>query len=374
MVPTRRDAFIRRLTVSATLLTLTFLLLTTVRDIPVFTQNVYLPFSRTVSGWLGVLFSFTTYAAAEVLLVMAAAAAVFCLFRSIIRSVRERTVWPLAIWGAGAVQVAVGTVFIFILLWGGTYYSEKLETRLDLTAGQKNEEILYETALRHLEDVIRYTALVPRNESGEVDAGGFDALAPEAARAMRSLMDANPGVFGKAVVAPPKRFLFTPIYGMLGISGIYSPFTGEAIVNTVNTDPFLPSVMTHELAHRLGFAAEEDANFIAYLACMASGQTIFRYSGALMAYTYCFNAITDPVYKHNLWMQHLVEAEESMEDVRRNREGWDEYDGPLREVSEAVNDAYLQTMGQEEGVKSYGRVVDLLIALYISEEHDKTLR
>jgi hypothetical protein len=159
---------------------------------------------------------------------------------------------------------------------------------------------------------------------------------------------------------------------MLGIAGVYIPFTGEAIVSTINTDPFLPSVMTHELAHRLGFAPEDDANFIAYLACMESEEPILRYSGSLMAFNYCFNALTNQEYRRAVWNRLGEEDAEVLRDFERNREAWRRYERPvLREAAAAVNNTYLQTMGQEEGVKSYGRVTDLLIALYLSGQEEE---
>ena len=38
------------------------------------------------------------------------------------------------------------------------------------------------------------------------------------------------------------------------------------------------------------------------------------------------------------------------------------YESRLGDVQERVNDAYLKTQGQREGVQSYGRMVDLLLA------------
>ena len=38
------------------------------------------------------------------------------------------------------------------------------------------------------------------------------------------------------------------------------------------------------------------------------------------------------------------------------------YESRLGEVQERVNDAYLKTQGQADGVRSYGRMVDLLLA------------
>ena len=362
----KRTRLIRAAAGSAALLASAFLLPAIIRRSASFAQSVYAPFSRVVSGLLGTLFSFSSYAAAEALLVMAASAAVFFLVRAAVRSARDRSGWPLLLCVSDAVLLAAGVYFLFILLWGGAYYAPKLESRLGLQTGPQDEEILFQTAARLLEDVLLYAELVPRDGSGAVSAGGFDALAPEAARSVKALAGRYPGLFGKAAVPPPKRAFSYPVLGMLGISGIYVPFTGEAVVNTVNTDPFLPSVMCHEMAHRLGFAPEEDANLVAYLACMESGEPIFRYSGALMAFTYCNNAITDPRHRSLLWS--ALSEGPAPEDYRRNREAWARYDGPLRETAEAVNNAYLQSMGQSEGVRSYGRVVDMLIALYLEEQ------
>ena len=40
---------------------------------------------------------------------------------------------------------------------------------------------------------------------------------------------------------------------------------------------------------------------------------------------------------------------------------WQQYKGPMARTSARVNDAYLQFNGQEEGINTYGRMVDLLI-------------
>ncbi|MDR0325242.1 MAG: DUF3810 domain-containing protein [Oscillospiraceae bacterium] len=368
MLPKRRVHLILSVTLSAALLIAAVLLTAAVRHSGAFAQSVYLPFSRAVSGLLGTLFSFSSYTVAEALLVTAAAALAGCLIRSVVHTVRERSAMPLLLWLSGVVLSASGIYFLFILLWGGTYHAPKLESRLGLRTGPQEEEMLFQTASRHLEDVLLYAELVPRNADGEAGAGGFSALAPESARAMKSLMARYPELFGKAAVSPPKRAFSYPVLGMLGISGIYVPFTGEAVVNTISTDPFLPSVMCHELAHRLGFAPEEDANLVAYLACMESNEPIFRYSGALMAFTYCYNALSSQQYRSLLWSRLAEESEETVDDYRRNREEWVKYESPLRQAAEAVNNAYLQSMGQADGVRSYGRVVDMLIALYIEEQ------
>lgn len=44
-----------------------------------------------------------------------------------------------------------------------------------------------------------------------------------------------------------------------------------------------------------------------------------------------------------------------------NHEFWEQYEGTAAEVQEKVNDVYLKVNGQAEGVRTYGRVVDLMV-------------
>ena len=47
-----------------------------------------------------------------------------------------------------------------------------------------------------------------------------------------------------------------------------------------------------------------------------------------------------------------------------NTEYWGRYKGKVAEVSTAVNNSTLEFHGVEDGVKSYGRVVNLMLAWY----------
>ena len=56
------------------------------------------------------------------------------------------------------------------------------------------------------------------------------------------------------------------------------------------------------------------------------------------------------------------------ENLRRDLEYysrfWDKYEGRTSEVAEKVNDTYLKSNRQVDGIKSYGRMVDLLLAYH----------
>src|SRR5207249_4127597 len=77
----------------------------------------------------------------------------------------------------------------------------------------------------------------------------------------------------------------------LGISGIFCPFTGEPNVNTTLPEPDVPFAACHELAHAHGFAREDEANYVGYVACIRHPDPDFRYSGLLAASLYAMNAL-----------------------------------------------------------------------------------
>ena len=64
-----------------------------------------------------------------------------------------------------------------------------------------------------------------------------------------------------------KPSLFSYLGNYLGFQGYYNPFSGEAQVNTTIPRFLEPFVTAHEIAHQLGYAKENEANFVAFLAC-----------------------------------------------------------------------------------------------------------
>ena len=115
------------------------------------------------------------------------------------------------------------------------------------------------------------------------------------------------------------------------------------------------------MSHLRGFMEEEEANFIAYLACIHSDKKEFQYSGNLLAWIYAMNALYEG--DRDIWKSVRTELNVEVEaDLEANRDYWKQYEGPVAEVSNKVNDTYLKANGQEDGVRSYDRMVDLLVA------------
>lgn len=176
-------------------------------------------------------------------------------------------------------------------------------------------------------------------------------------------MNEEYGVFDYKV-ALPKPIFFSYFMSYTDLVGVYSPLTMETNINIDVADYSIPSTMNHELAHAYGFMREDEANFIAYLASMKSDNIDFQYSGTMLALIHAGNQLSrkSPEAYNKLWDMY---NEGVIKDLRANSVYWAQFaDNKISEVSNAINDTYLKVNNQEDGVQSYGRMVDLLLAEY----------
>lgn len=161
----------------------------------------------------------------------------------------------------------------------------------------------------------------------------------------------------------PKPVIGSQIMSMADLVGVYFPFTFEANVNIDVPGYVIPSAMLHELAHFKGFMREDEANFISYAACVSSGNDDFAYSGIMLALIHSINALYS-ADRDAYWDVMDSLDKRVLADFKANDEYWRRFEGPVADVSEMVNDVYLKTNRQAAGVKSYGQMVDLLLAEY----------
>ena len=82
----------------------------------------------------------------------------------------------------------------------------------------------------------------------------------------------------------PKQLAFSAFLSVENLTGIYSPCTVEANYNQDMTPYNIPFTACHELSHLRGFMQEEEANFIAWLACKDAPETELQYSGSMLAW------------------------------------------------------------------------------------------
>ncbi len=186
------------------------------------------------------------------------------------------------------------------------------------------------------------------------------SVGKEAVRSMKELSKTNESL--KGYTPDPKPILSSKAMSSLHLSGIFSPFTIEANYNRDIPDYLVPFTMGHELAHLKGYMPEEEAGFIGYLTCMASDVPEFRYSGALNGLIYALNALY-AYGDQDTYAQVVSQLPEQVKlELQNNHEYWKAFEGKAAQVASKANDYYLKANAQEDGVRSYGKMVDLLIA------------
>ena len=57
--------------------------------------------------------------------------------------------------------------------------------------------------------------------------------------------------------------------------------------------------------------------------------------------------------------------EEVLKDLQRQSNYWANYEGKASEVASDAYDSFLKGYGDEDGIQSYGTVVDMLITYYL---------
>jgi hypothetical protein len=249
---------------------------------------------------------------------------------------------------------------LFLLLWGFNYYRQPLAYSIGYTIEESTVADLKDLCSNLIDKTNQLRSKTKENKAGIMYLDdGFNGAANRAAIGYQNLSAKYPifkGSYGK-----PKGVIFSRQLCYTGIAGMYFPYTGEANVNKLVPDFMLPSTISHEMAHQRGFAREDEANFIAYLTCKSHKDIDFQYSGYLLATIYSMNAL----YKHDIdsYNELILRYNEGVKrDMKYHSDFWKQFEGPAEELQEKVNDTYLKSNKQADGIYSYGRMVDLLLA------------
>ncbi|MBO5448742.1 MAG: DUF3810 domain-containing protein [Ruminococcus sp.] len=175
----------------------------------------------------------------------------------------------------------------------------------------------------------------------------------------------------------PKSIMCSFFMSQMDLMGIYFPFSMEANYNDDMFKAKLPNTVCHELAHTKGYIQEDEANFIAFIACDRSDNVEYRYSGYLSALTQVRNKIFEYASDEKKSEFDSRISSKVWADISANWDYWDSvkeaedtvFDSEkVSEVSDKAMETSLQLNGVEDGKKSYGRMVDLMLNYYYSED------
>lgn len=353
-------------------------------------------FATGIYKWLSRGLSFLTgwipFSLMELIIVVGPVVLVALIIRQIVRAVKiKKPVYRVAENVRGTIEIQsvgiqrflllmtmlqnilclVSVIFFgYVILCGVNYHRYPVSYHFGLSVENSSVEEL-EGLFVELAD----TAAELRAELTTEDENGVyvlpyseKTLGKEAKKAYELLAKEYP-LFGGNYPAP-KPVFFSRLMSYTEITGVFTPWTMEANVN-IDISPYsIGSTMCHELAHLRGFMREDEANYISYRACMASGDPNLKYSGVMLALIYTGNALygQNPERYYVLGGEHYSAA--VVKDMLANNEYWELFDKPVvgdttvGDIAEKVNDTYLKMNEQTDGTKSYGRVVDLLLAEY----------
>lgn len=348
---------VRHLMGAGSSLALTALLVAAARFIPDLWFSFYTGFSRRAIGAIGAFTARVPLCVWECL----AGALVAAGLISLIVCLKKRRFLS---WLTGLLELVCLLVFLFVGLWGLNHFAPPLSEQLGMEVGQYTQQQLADAGTYYARMASLYAAQMERDEAGDLALPEFARQSELAVESYELLAATNDRFSGAASTVKP--LLLSEGFGYLGITGVYVCLTGESSVSRAEYPASLSFTMCHELAHSLAFAAEDEANFCAFLACEQSPSPILRYSGYYNAFVYCYNALhkADPAAAQTLWSAC---SEEVLHDCRVHVEYNQQYEGKVQDAAQKVNDTYLKAF-HEEGVQSYGLVADYLIAHYLALE------
>lgn len=256
----------------------------------------------------------------------------------------------------------LGVLFFFYAAFCGVNYTRtSFAESSGLPVKERSTEELYSLCVSLAEDANALRDELPEAIDGTMQThfSSQEERRWAASEAFNTLEDEFPTLWSASIA--PKSIFLSEGMCYLKITGIYMPLTVEANVNTAIRPDELAATMCHELSHLRGYMEEAEANFIAYLACLKSDDKEFQYSGTLLALIHAKNALYKADPDKNAEINVLL-SDGVKRDLTARNAFWQQYETPVAEVAESINDGYLKLNQQSDGVNSYGRMVDLLLA------------
>jgi hypothetical protein len=343
------------------------LLYTFLPNLPGFTETVISKYIfRIVSIPIGFITSLLPFSITEICAILALPATVTLLvlfIRSLVRS-KNRVKTSLR---AGKIVGWVLSIalLLYIILHGANFYRQTASDIMNLNTSPKSAELLQQLCI----DLAKRASL--ERENLKEDSNGISVLSQSLSKTLsqagdgyKTLQKDYPFLWGAVNRAKPVQL--SHWWSYTGITGMYFPFTVEANVNIDQPDLDIPATAAHEIAHTRGFAREDECNFYACLSCFVSPSVDYRYSGTLMAYVYCSNALY--AYDTEMWSDAYKHLSDGVKrDIAERGRYWKQFEGKVQKTAEKVNDSFIQSQGVDDGVLSYNRVVELLLAFYEKE-------
>lgn len=301
---------------------------------------------RYVFGWLPFSFGDLFYALAIIYMIR-------WLIRNRRRFTKDTKHWFLDVFSFISIFY-----FAFHLFWGMNYYRIPLNESLGIEKEYTTEQLV-DITKRLIEKTNAIQMEITNNDTLKVVIPySKSEILRKAPEGYKNLEKDYPQ--WKYQPTSIKKSMFSLPLTYMGFSGYLNPLTNEAQVDALIPVYKFPTTTSHEIAHQLGYAAENEANFLGCMASISHEDIYFVYSGYAFALRHCVNEIynRDPEL-----FQILVEG--INKGVRKNykevRDFWGQYKNPAEPIFKSTYNAYLEANDQEGGMESYSYVVALIV-------------
>ena len=257
------------------------------------------------------------------------------------------------------IMVAASSIyFMFHLLWGLNYYRMPIEERLNLNS-EYTTKALIEVTQKLITRSNELHSEISKDPSKHFEIPyNFKKISKKVTQGYTALSISYP--FLAYETPSQKQSLYSLPLAYMGFSGYLNPFTNEAQVNSKTPVNSIPLTLAHEQAHQLGYAAESEANFVAFLATYNHKDPYFRYAAYTFALRYC---LKDLYKRDKTTFKALTNNIHSgiTKDFRNREKQWAQFENPLEPIFKRVYGGFLKTNQQTHGIESYNQVVELVV-------------
>jgi hypothetical protein len=315
-----------------------------------------------ISRFLRLLFGWVPFSVGDLMIAILS----FTFFRFIYRLIKSR----FKNWIPKAFHLTAilsGIYFCFYLFWGLNYYRAPLGETLAYNQKEYSTNQLISTTNYVVEQLNFYQHLITHNDSLKVENPYSQEEMYLMAIAGYQNLEAD---FPMLTYKSPsvKSSLMSLLQTYNGTSGYFNPLTGEAQVNDRIPKTGYPTTTCHEMAHQIGFAAENEANFVGFLAAKYNDDVYFKYASYRMAFAYLIGEVRkrDRQAFTEIWKK----AHKGIrKDFKNSATFWQSYKNPFEPLVKKGYNAYLKANKQDNGTASYSYVVDLLISYFKTQDN-----
>jgi len=309
-----------------------------------------------ISKFFRILFGWIPFSVGEIIYTLL----IFLAFRYVFKNWSRIKASPFGFLRNIVVVLSV-FYFTFNLVWGLNYYRKPIAENFAIRDSVQTYEVIdlareltLKTNRLQFEITGDSTQMVQvpydRNEIFNKTVNGYENLHPQLP-------------FLEYDHRSLKKSTFSTLISYLGIGGYLNPFTNEAQVNALTPVFRFPVVSGHEVGHQVGYSKENETNFIGYLVTMKNEDIYFQYSASAYALSHCLSAVrrADEEKFQELYAQINFGVQENYRELYEFNL---KYANPFEPIFKAIFDTFLKANQQQEGVKSYSKIVELMVGYH----------